>query len=123
MAKICPKGFTEDMVENPSSLFYLLYTQTLLSGRWKPIILDYLEDGPKRFSAIQRQLGNLSQGSLSKQLKELENDKLINRIVYPEVPPRVEYHLTDKGTAILPILEKMVAFGQEYQADIVIHSS
>lgn len=119
MAKICPKGFLPQDLENPTPLFFLLYTHTLLSGRWKPMILDFLDNGAQRFSAIQKHLGNLSQGSLTKQLKEMETDQLISRRVYPEVPPRVEYSLTDKGRALLPILEQMVAFGQAYQGDIV----
>ncbi|MGT2832898.1 winged helix-turn-helix transcriptional regulator [Streptococcus halotolerans] len=114
MAKICPKGFHEEDLENPTPIFHLLYTQNIMTGRWKLMILDYLIDEDKRFSDIQRHLGGLSQGSLTKQLKEMEHDQLINRCVYPEVPLRVEYSLTDKGRDLLPILELMVAYGEKY---------
>lgn len=120
MAKICPRGFRSEDLENPTPLFYLLYTHTMISGRWKPMILDFLEKGNQRFNSIQKHLGNLSQGSLTKQLKEMEADKLINRTVFPEVPPRVEYSLTSKGRALLPILEQMVAFGETFHDDIII---
>lgn len=59
-------------------------------------------------------MGGLSQGSLTKQLKELENDGVIKRDVYSEVPPRVEYSLTEKGVKLLPVLKQMEAFGKEY---------
>ncbi|MFA9413780.1 winged helix-turn-helix transcriptional regulator [Streptococcus sp. E29BA] len=118
MVKICPQGFFPEDLENPTPLFFLLYTHTLLSGRWKPMILEFLDKGAQRFSSIQKHLGNLFQGSLTKQLKEMEADKLIARTVYPEVPPRVEYHLTDKGRDLLPLLELMVAFGERYQGDV-----
>ncbi|WP_246058557.1 winged helix-turn-helix transcriptional regulator [Paenibacillus illinoisensis] len=65
-------------------------------------------------SAARTPLGGLSQGSLNKQLKELEKDGVIPRDVYPEFSPRVEYSLTDKGMKLLPILEKMKDFGKEY---------
>lgn len=65
----------------------------------------FLKEEPKRYSDIKRFLSRISQGSLTKQLKELEAGGLINRNVYPEVPPKVEYSLTDGGEEILPILK------------------
>lgn len=119
MAKLCPKGFKEEDVRNDTPIFHLTYTQTLLSGRWKSIIIDFLTQGPKRFNEIQKHLDGLSQGSLTKQLKEMEQDELIIRTVYPEVPPRVEYELTDKGLELMPILSMMVDYGEKYTREIV----
>ncbi|TWT16377.1 helix-turn-helix domain-containing protein [Streptococcus sp. sy010] len=121
MAKICPKGFQNIDLSQPSPLFYLLYTQDLMSGRWKWLIVDFLIDGPKRFSQIQKYLGNLSQGSLTKQLREMEADGLVIKTVYPQVPPRVDYQLSQKGRDLFPILELMIAYGEVYglEADTV----
>jgi len=95
-------------------MYAISFTQYVLSGRWKHFILWYLRGEPRRYSDIQKFLGGLSQGSLTKQLRELEQDGVIQRAVYLEVPPRVEYSLTDKGKKLLPILERMEAFGREY---------
>ncbi|MGT2926593.1 winged helix-turn-helix transcriptional regulator [Streptococcus cuniculipharyngis] len=114
MAKICPRGFQPEDLEKPTPLLHLLYTQNILQGRWKLLILDFLAKGPQRFSQLQRHLGNLSQGSLTKQLKEMEADGLLQKEIYPQVPPRVDYQLTHKGRDLLPILELMVAYGQAH---------
>ncbi|MGT2666000.1 winged helix-turn-helix transcriptional regulator [Streptococcus rifensis] len=117
MAKICPKGFRPEDLENPTPIFHLLYTQTVMDGRWKLMILDYLADGIKRFNEIQKHLNNLSQGSLTKQLKEMDTDGLITKTIHPEVPPRVDYQLTEKGRDLLPILELMVEYGEKHTKD------
>ena len=68
----------------------------------------------KRYSEIKKFLSNISQGSLTKQLRELEEDEIIERKIYPEVPPRVEYFLTEKGKRLTPILDSMEEFGNFY---------
>lgn len=86
----------------------LEYTQKLIGGKWKPIILWYLSTkGIMRYGALKRSLVKISDKMLSQQLKELEADKLIHRNQYPEVPPRVEYSITEKGKTLLPLLEIM----------------
>ncbi|QOS76728.1 helix-turn-helix transcriptional regulator [Paenibacillus sp. JNUCC31] len=112
--RVCNEGFEQEFMEKKSDMYAIAFTQNVLSGRWKYFILWYLKDEKRRYSDIKKFLGDLSQGSLTKQLKELENDGVIQRHVYPEVPPRVEYSLTDKGMKLLPILEKMEDFGKEY---------
>lgn len=85
-----------------------------MSGRYKSLILWYLKEKDRRFGEIKKFLTSISQGSLTKQLKELENDGIINRTVYAEVPPKVVYSLTKKGKALMPIIDMMEQFGQEY---------
>lgn len=85
-----------------------------IGGRWKALILCTLKDGKLRFSEINSQLPDISQRMLTKNLRELEKDGIINRKVYPEVPPRVEYCLTDKGKSVIPILDALCDWGKKY---------
>ncbi|MCY7784024.1 winged helix-turn-helix transcriptional regulator [Bacillus sp. N13C7] len=95
-------------------IYGITYSQTILSGRWKYLILWYLKFKERRYNEIKTFLGGISQGSLTKQLRELEADGLINRKVYPEVPPRVEYSLTSKGEQLIPIIDLMEEFGKKF---------
>ena len=99
---------------NKEKLYGIAYTQNILSGRWKYLILWFLKFNPRRYNEIKTLLGGISQGSLTKQLRELETDGLINRKVYPEVPPRVEYSLTSKGEQLIPIIDLMEEFGKKF---------
>lgn len=92
----------------------MVIIQDMISGKWKILILWYLSYKKLRFSDIQRKLPNVSQKVLSRQLKSLEEDSLIRRKVYPVIPPKVEYSLTDLGKKLIPILESMHKFGAEY---------
>jgi DNA-binding HxlR family transcriptional regulator len=92
----------------------MVLIQDMISGKWKIMILWYLSYSTLRFSDIQRKLPNVAQKVLSRQLKSLEEDNLIHREVYPVVPPKVEYSLTDVGKRLIPILETMHKFGAEY---------
>ncbi|MGK9044340.1 transcriptional regulator [Staphylococcus succinus] len=114
MAKICKDGIDRSLIKPDSEAYGLMYTQDILSGKWKYIILWYLGEETKRYSEIKKFLMNISQGSLTKQLKELEEAGIILRKVYPEVPPKVEYSLTNKGKKVLPIMQMMMDFGNEY---------
>ena len=88
----------------------------VIQGRWKLLILRELVDGIRRFSDLQRALDGVSQKVLTAQLRDLETDGVVHRTVHPEVPPRVEYALTDLGVALLPVLDGLHAWG-ERQAD------
>ena len=88
----------------------------VIQGRWKLLILRELVDGIRRFSDLQRALEGVSQKVLTAQLRDLETDGVVHRTVLPEVPPRVEYALTDLGIALLPVLDGLHAWG-ERQAD------
>jgi Predicted transcriptional regulators len=90
-------------------------TINILSGKWKISIIWHLTKGIARFNELQRVLTNITQKTLTMQLRELERDGIIYRKVYPEVPPRVEYGLTKVGESIKPILSSMCEWGKEYQ--------
>lgn len=92
----------------------MVLVQDIVSGKWKILIMWYLGYSELRFSDIQKKLPSVSQKVLSRQLKSLEEDNIINRKVYPIVPPKVEYSLTDTGKKLIPILEMMHTFGAEY---------
>ena len=87
------------------------YTLTVIGGRWKPAILFRLTRGKMRYSELRDSIPNVTERMLVLQLRELEKDGLIKRIVYAEVPPRVEYELTDKGNSLRPILRSLSDWG------------
>lgn len=94
-------------------------TLELIGGKWKGIILYYLLDGRLRFSELKRQIGCVTQRMLTKQLRELEGHGLVKRIVYAEVPPRVEYELTEVGQSLEPILHTLKAWGEEHALGVL----
>ena len=90
------------------------YTLSLIAGKYKPIILYCLmEYEPVRFNEMQRYLGRVADKTLSQNLKELERDGLIHRRMYPEVPPRVEYTLTERGRSLMRVLDQLCTWGNE----------
>lgn len=94
----------------------MTYTLDLIGGRWKGSILwALIEDERLRFSQLRDLLNGISERMLAKQLGELEEDQLINRIVYPEVPPRVEYELTEVGHSMRPMLQEMSDWGERHK--------
>ena len=93
-------------------------TLTLISSKWKVLILRDLLAGTKRFGELRRSVGNVSQKVLTAQLREMEDSGLVTRTVYPEVPPRVEYALTELGQSLRPILDAMWNWGEAYQAHV-----
>ena len=88
-------------------------TLTLIGDKWKVLILRDLMPGTKRFGELKKSVGNVSQKVLTAQLRTMEESGLVNRKVYAEVPPRVEYSLTEKGKSLFPILELMCQWGEE----------
>ena len=86
----------------------------VIGRKWKALILWHLCDGVKRFSELQRELPGINAKMLTRQLRELEGDGVVQRTVYPEVPPRVEYAVTEFGRTLLPILEALCAWGTQY---------
>jgi DNA-binding HxlR family transcriptional regulator len=87
-------------------------TMDFIGGKWKTVVLWYLRKGRKRFSELRRLIPNITEKMLSLQLKDLEHDGLVKRKVYPEVPPRVEYYLTDFGKTLVPMLEEIAKWGR-----------
>ena len=92
----------------------MILVHKILSGKWKILILWYLSNDTLRFSELKRKLPGTTQKMLTNQLRSLEEDNLIFRKVYPVVPPKVEYGLTDIGKKIIPLLESMYSYGVEY---------
>ena len=90
-------------------------TLMLISDRWKVLIIRDLLGGTKRFGELKKSIGNMSQKVLTGILRSMEESGLLNRKVYAEVPPRVEYTLTDTGYSLKPVLDAMVAWGTEYK--------
>jgi len=86
----------------------------VIGGKWKPLILWALGDTVMRFGELQKELPGVNTKMLTKQLRELEEDGVIRRKVYPEVPPRVEYAITDFGKTLLPILNALCTWGAGY---------
>lgn len=91
-------------------------TLMLISDRWKVLIIRDLMSGTKRFGELKRSVGSISQKVLTANLRSMEESGLLTRKVFPEVPPRVEYTLTETGYSLKPILDSMVAWGEAYKA-------
>ena len=94
-------------------------TLMLISDKWKVLIIRDLLPGTKRFGELKRSIGSVSQKVLTAQLRQMEESGLLTRKVYPEVPPRVEYALTELGHSLRPVLDAMQDWGEAYQAKSV----
>lgn len=90
-------------------------TLTLISDRWKVLILRDLLEGTKRFGELKKSIGQVSQKVLTANLRDMERNGLLTRKVYAEVPPRVEYTLTPLGESLKPVLDAMKLWGESYQ--------
>jgi DNA-binding HxlR family transcriptional regulator len=86
----------------------------VIGGKWKPMILFYMREGVTRFGGLRRAIPGITPKMLAQQLRELEADGIVTRKVYAEVPPRVEYALTEKGETLKPILAAMCKWGKAY---------
>ncbi len=84
-----------------------------IDGKWKIIILAYISQNENRFSLLKKRIPSITDKMLSQQIKELEQDGLLTRKIYPEIPPRVEYNLTDDGRSLIPALEMIYKWGQD----------
>jgi len=90
------------------------FAMDFIRGKWKGVLLCHLYNGPKRFLELQRMTEGISQKVLNEKLKELENDGLIDKVIYPEVPPKVEYFLTDKGNDLTKAIKEIEAWSTKY---------
>ena len=91
-------------------------TLALISDKWKVLIIRDLLPGTKRFGELKKSIGSVSQKVLTAQLRQMEESGLLTRTVYPEVPPRVEYTLTELGQSLRPVLDALKNWGEEYKA-------
>jgi DNA-binding HxlR family transcriptional regulator len=87
-------------------------TMNYVGGKWKTVVLWYLKNDRKRFSELRKLIPNITEKMLSLQLKDLEQDGIVTRKVYKEIPPRVEYYLTDFGKTLIPMLEEIALWGR-----------
>ncbi|OXS72628.1 transcriptional regulator [Lysinibacillus sp. KCTC 33748] len=104
----------EPPTEEQEEVCSLTLTQNVIAGRWKIIILWYLSRRTRRFNELQRLLPGISKGILTRQLRELEEDGMVHREVYKQVPPKVEYSLTTQGKSFIPVLNTMEEWGKKY---------
>ena len=93
-------------------------TLTLISNRWRVLILRDLMDGPRRFGELKRSIGAITQKVLTANLRAMEECGLVTRTVFPEVPPHVEYELTELGHSLKPVLDSMQEWGAGYKRAI-----
>ena len=91
-------------------------TLDVIGGKWKPLILFRLKDGPQRFSALRRAIPDVTQKMLTDRLKELERDGIVHREVYAIIPPKVEYSLTPYGEGLRPVLAAMAEWGAGHRS-------
>ncbi|MBT2756728.1 helix-turn-helix transcriptional regulator [Mesobacillus foraminis] len=94
-------------------------TLSVIGGKWKMLILWHLgREGTKRFGELKSLMPGITQRMLVNQLRELEEDRIVERKVYPVVPPKVEYSLTEQGESLMPILDSMYEWGKTYMKDV-----
>ncbi|MFR1709468.1 MAG: winged helix-turn-helix transcriptional regulator [Clostridium sp.] len=103
---------------NKTYVCLLDFAMDFIRGKWKALLLCNLYKEPKRFLELQRLVKGISQKILSENLKELESDGLVRKVVYPEVPPKVEYHLTDKGKEITKLIKELEAWSIKYYPEL-----
>lgn len=94
-------------------------TLMLIGNKWKVLILRDLMEGTRRFGQLKKSVGNVSQKVLTAQLRSMEQDELLTRKVYAQVPPRVEYTLTERGRSLKPILDAMQHWGEAYKSNVL----
>jgi DNA-binding HxlR family transcriptional regulator len=97
----------------------MAFALNIIGGRWKPAILCRLQFGPMRYGELKRSIEGISERMLVAQLRELEKDHIVQRHVYPEVPPRVEYALTELGNSMKPMFDAMSDWGNMYRSKTI----
>jgi DNA-binding HxlR family transcriptional regulator len=107
------------MTNNNSEVFSCPMEETLkvLGGKWKPVIVYFISTDVRRFGELSRMVTGISKRMLTSNLRELEDDKIISRKVYAEVPPRVDYTLTDVGQSLMPVINLMYQWGESRQRE------
>lgn len=103
--------------ENSSGCCPVSTTLEIIGGKWKVLIIHHLAKDTRRFNELQRLLGSVTQRMLTLQLRELENDGIVHREVYAQVPPKVEYSLTHFGKTLIPVIESMYQWGTSYAVE------
>jgi DNA-binding HxlR family transcriptional regulator len=91
----------------------VVFCMNIIGGKWKPSIIHMIRTDRNRYSILLKNITEISKQTLTNQLRELETDGIIERVIYPEIPPRVEYFITEYGKTLLPIIDSMYAWGRE----------
>ena len=102
------------MSEQTAGTVYVQATLSVLGGKWKILILWHLKDQSRRFGELKRLMPEISEKILIQQLRELESNGIVARMVYPEVPPKVEYSFTDYGRSLAPVLQALCDWGEAH---------
>jgi DNA-binding HxlR family transcriptional regulator len=118
MATTRKKNSTYSLNEKVMAECDLTYAVSKIGGRWKILIMDKLADGGLRFGELGKEIPNITERMLTLQLKALEQDGLVTRTVYPEVPPRVEYTLTTIAREFIPIFKQLSAWGGRHRKGV-----
>lgn len=105
------------LIDNKLYNCTLEYGMDFIKGKWKTVIICRLNDRPQRFCELQKTMGNVSQKVFTESLREMEQDGLIKRIVYPEIPPKVEYALTKNGEKLMSALKLLQEWADDYIQD------
>lgn len=92
----------------------VVYSLNKIGNKWKLLILHYIKQGNNRYSTLQKVIPDISRQTLTNQLRELEDDGILERIIYPQIPPKVEYKLTEMGNSLQPIIHEMSKWGLQY---------
>ncbi|MFY9488820.1 MAG: helix-turn-helix domain-containing protein [Solirubrobacterales bacterium] len=113
-----PADITPANVKRPNSECGVCATASVLCNKWTAIVIRDLAESSARFCELERSLGGISPRTLSLRLRELEEHEIVERKTFAEVPPRVEYALTEKGRAMVPIINAMRSYGEQWLGDI-----
>ena len=92
----------------------VVYCMNIIGGKWKPSIIHMIRTDRNSYSVLLKNITEISKQTLTNQLRELETDGIIERIIFPEIPPRVEYNITDYGKTLLPIIDSMYQWGRQH---------
>ena len=109
------------VASHPAGCTAVTTTLAIIGGKWKILILYHLCAGTQRFNELRRLLPDITKRMLTLQLRELEDDGIVHREVYPQVPPKVEYSLTAFGATLIPVIEVMDAWGKQYASECSRH--
>jgi DNA-binding HxlR family transcriptional regulator len=93
----------------------VVYCLNIIGNRWKLLVIHYIRQGQNRYSTLQKVIPDISRQTLTNQLRELEADGILERIIYAQIPPKVEYKLTELGISLQPIIKEMSQWGLKHQ--------
>jgi DNA-binding HxlR family transcriptional regulator len=99
------------------------FTMNIIGGKWKPVIIHMIRTDRNRYSILLKNIPEISKQTLTNQLRELETDGILERIIYPEIPPRVEYNITAHGSTLLPIIDSMYHWAKKHMTNLPVETS